>query len=260
VSRWKCVCAYDGTAFSGWQSQEGGGAVQDAIEARLLKILGAPTRIHGSGRTDAGVHALGQVFHFDADWGHGVAKLTAALRSCLPPSIQIKSIAAARPDFHARFAAAGKIYFYQLHLGDADPFVRPYCWTLLRPLDCRAMEVAAAVLRGRHDFKAFSAFNGSESDDTVRDLRRLEITRRGRRVRITAEADGFLYKMVRSLVGALVAAGEGKLSAVRIREILASRTRTPAIQTAPPQGLFLQRVMYKRKGAAASSRSSRLLR
>ena len=244
MSRWKCVCAYDGAAFSGWQSQAGGGGVQDAIEERLARILGVPTRVHGSGRTDAGVHALGQVFHFDADWSHGGEKLIAAMRSRLPASIQIKSAVRVRPDFHARFQAIGKIYRYDLHLGDADPFTRPYCWVLLRPVDFRAMSAAAAVLRGRHDFKAFSALNGAEPGGTVRNLRRFELARRGRRIRITAEADGFLYKMVRSLVGALVAAGEGKLDAAKIREILASRARTAAVQTAPPQGLFLQRVSY----------------
>jgi tRNA pseudouridine38-40 synthase len=253
VSRWKCVCAYNGAAFSGWQSQEGGGGVQDAIEERLGRILGVPTRVHGSGRTDAGVHARGQVFHFDADWSHGTAKLIAAMRSRLPMALQIKSVVRVRPDFHARFQAVGKIYCYHIHLGDADPFTRPYCWVVLRPLDFRAMNAAAAVLRGRHDFKAFSAFNGSESGGTVRDLRRFELVRRGGRIRITAEADGFLYKMIRSLVGALVAAGEGKLDAATIREILASRARTAAVQTAPPQGLFLQRVIYP-------SRSSRLPR
>ena len=249
MSRWKCICAYDGAAFNGWQSQEGGGAVQDAIEARLARILGVPTRVHGSGRTDAGVHAMGQVFHFDADWSHGVAKLAAAIRSRLPAAIQIRSVVRALPDFHARFQATGKVYIYHLHLGDADPFTRPVSWVVLKPLEFRAMEEAASAFCGRHDFKAFSAFNGSESGGTVRNLRRFEFARRGRRVRITAEADGFLYKMVRSLVGALVAAGEGKLDAARIRELLRSGVRTPEVQTAPPQGLFLQRVIYQKTTA-----------
>ena len=104
---------------------------------------------------------------------------------------------------------------------------------------------AAAVLRGRHDFKAFSAWNGDEREDTVRDLRRLEMKRKGRKVRLTFEADGFLYKMVRSLVGALVAVGSGKLGPGQVRAILKSGTRTPAVHTAPPQGLFLQRVIYR---------------
>lgn len=242
--RWKCVCAYDGAAYSGWQSQAGGNAIQDVIEARLAGVLGRPVRTHASGRTDAGVHARGQVFHFDADWRHGPAKLLAALRHRLPPSIQIKSVRPVPGTFHARFDATGKVYAYELYLGDADPFTRPWSWQVPRTLDLRAMARAAAVLRGRHDFQAFSAWNGAERGDTVRNLRRVGIVRRGARVRLTFEADGFLYKMVRSLVGALVAVGAGKLSPEQVGRILASGVRTAAVQTAPPRGLFLQRVLY----------------
>ena len=248
MKRWKCVCAYDGSGFSGWQSQPSGDSVQDCIEARLAAVLGIRARIHSSGRTDAGVHAAGQVFHFDADWPHGPGKLAAALRHRLSRAIQIISVREASPDFHARFSAKAKVYGYNIHLGDADPFTRPYSWSILKPLDLRAMRAAAKVLRGRHDFGAFSALNGEEpgdAPDTVRDLRRLEVTARGRNVRIVAEADGFLYMMVRSLVGALVAAGEGKLAASEVRDLLASKVRTARVQTAPPQGLFLRRVRYR---------------
>jgi tRNA pseudouridine38-40 synthase len=244
-ARWKCVCAYDGTAFAGWQSQVGGTAIQDVIETRLAEILKTPLRISGSGRTDAGVHARGQVFHFDAAWPHGEARLLAALRIGLPPAVQIKSAKVVRPDFHARFQAKGKRYTYHLYLGDADPFTRPYCWMKFRPLDLAAMQQAARRLCGRHDFRAFTALNGPEKEDTVRDLRRLEVIRRGRHVRIVAEADGFLYKMVRSLVGVLVSVGESKLTPSQVTEILASRRRTALVQTAPPQGLFLDRVDYR---------------
>jgi tRNA pseudouridine38-40 synthase len=246
ATRWKCVCAYDGGQFAGWQSQAGGNSVQDVIEARLARIFHQPVRIHGSGRTDAGVHALGQVFHFDAGWRHGPEKLLAAFRIGLPRTIQVKSVRAVRPEFHARFQATGKRYDYRVHLGDADPFTRPYSWSFFRPLDVAAMRAAAAVLRGRHDFRAFTALNGPAREDTVRDLRRLEVTTRGKLIRITAEADGFLYKMVRSLAGVLVTVGEGKLPVKAVREILASRVRTAAVQTAPPQGLFLVKVFYDR--------------
>ena len=245
IRRWKCVCAYDGAGFEGWQSQPGAATVQDAIEKRLAAVLDGPVRIHGSGRTDAGVHARGQVFHFDAVWRHGPEKLVAALRTGLPPTIQIRSLRPAPADFHARFSATGKVYAYDLFLGDPDPFTRPHVWAIHRPLDLAAMAAAAAALRGRHDFKAFSASREGGGDDTVRDLRRLDLARRGRRIRITAEGDGFLYKMVRSLAGTLVAVGEGKLTPAQAREILASRRRTPLVQTAPPQGLFLQRVAYR---------------
>lgn len=214
------------------------------IEARLAAIFKGPVRIQGSGRTDAGVHARGQVFHFDAAWPHGNARLLAALRSELPPAIQIRSIRRAAPDFHARFAVRAKRYVYHLHLGDADPFLRPFCWPVFRPLDLEAMRAATALLRGRHDFRAFTALNGPAREDTVRELTRLDVVRRGRRLRIIAEAPGFLYKMVRSLTGVLVAVGEGRLPLAAVSEMLVSGQRTPAVQTAPPQGLFLEHVWY----------------
>ncbi|MEX2045496.1 MAG: tRNA pseudouridine(38-40) synthase TruA, partial [Opitutus sp.] len=240
------MCAYDGTGFAGWQSQAGGTAIQDVIEARLAQIFKRLVRIHGSGRTDSGVHARGQVFHFDADWRHSPEKLLAAFRSRLPASIQIKSIRRVTRAFHARFDATGKRYDYQVHLGDADPFTRRYCWPVFRDLDVGAMQRASAVLVGRHDFRALTALNGPPREDTIRELRRLVVARRGRRITISAESEGFLYKMVRSLVGALVAVGEGKLSVAELHRILRSRTRTAMVQTAPPQGLFLTRVYYER--------------
>jgi tRNA pseudouridine38-40 synthase len=248
MSRWKCVCAYDGSGFSGWQSQPNGDSIQDVLEARLKAIFGGPIRIHSSGRTDAGVHAAAQVFHFDAEWGHPAEKLAAAVRFGLPPAIQIVAVRPAAAKFHARFSAKRKVYCYHLHLGDADPFTRPYSWPVMRPLDLAAMRAAAKALQGRHDFKAFSALNGAEhaeTADTVRHLRRLELRVRGRQVRVFAEADGFLYKMVRSLVGALVSVGEGKLTVADVERILASKVRIPAVHTAPPQGLFLQKVHYR---------------
>jgi len=244
ATRWKCVCAYDGTSFAGWQSQSGGSAVQDVIEARLTEILKTPVRIHGSGRTDAGVHARGQVFHFDAIWPHGSDAILAALRGGLPITIQVKSAKKVSDDFHSRFQAKGKRYAYFIHLGDTDPFTRPYRWCLFRPLDVKAMEQAAKVLCGRHDFRAFTALNGPAKENTVRNLRVLEVLKRGNEVRITAEGEGFLYKMVRSLVGVLVAVGEGRLEVAKVSEILDSRRRTAVVPTAPPQGLCLMKVFY----------------
>lgn len=242
--RWKCVCAYDGSAFEGWQSQASGRAIQDVIERQLQKIFSRDVRVHGSGRTDSGVHALGQVFHFDGEWTHGPEKLRTALQGGLGHAIQIKSLRRARADFHARFDAKGKTYCYHVFLGEADPFATRYCWSFNREIDWKAMERAAALLRGRHDFKAFSANNGTERETTVRELRRLEIVRRGRTVRFTLEADGFLYKMVRSLVGALLGVGQGKLTPENIAAMLKTGQRTAAVQTAPPQGLFLVKVFY----------------
>ncbi|MEO6874974.1 MAG: tRNA pseudouridine(38-40) synthase TruA [Opitutaceae bacterium] len=246
IQRWKCVCAYDGTAFAGWQSQARSNAVQDLIEKRIAQIFQTPIRIHGSGRTDSGVHARAQVFHFDAEWKHGVAKLLAAFRVGLPATIQVKSVRAVAGDFHARFDARAKRYEYQVQLGDADPFHRAYCWSVFRPLDFAAMQEAAAVLRGRHDFRAFTALDGQgeSPENTVRHLRRLDLVKKGRSIRITAEAEGFLYKMMRSLVGLLVRVGEGKISLAEVRTILASKERTHRVLTAPPQGLFLVKVFY----------------
>jgi tRNA pseudouridine38-40 synthase len=244
IQRWKCTCAYDGTTFAGWQSQVRGRAIQDVIEVRLEQIFGQPVRIHGSGRTDAGVHAKGQVFHFDSTWRHGPEKLLAAFRTGLPPQIQVSEARVVAPHFHARFDATGKRYVYHVHLGDADPFTKPYCWPVFRELDVTAMQAAAAVLQGRHDFRALTALSGPEREDTVRDLRRLDVTKRGRELLITGEAEGFLYKMMRSLVGALVAVGEGKLSPQAVKAILESKTRTAAVKTAPPEGLFLMKVFY----------------
>lgn len=244
TQRWKCTCAYDGTSFEGWQSQAGGTAVQDTIERRLAEIFGRLVRIHGSGRTDAGVHALAQVFHFDADWTHGADKLVAAFRVGLPASVQVARVEPVSPTFHARFSAIGKRYVYRLHVGDPDPFNRPFCWSVSRPLDRGAMSAAAARLCGRHDFRAFTALNGPEREDTVRELRRLAVRGVGRRIVITAEADGFLYKMVRSLVGVLVAVGEGRMTVSQVGEVLDGRRRTRLVQTAPPQGLFLAEVFY----------------
>ncbi len=243
-SRWKCICAYDGTGLAGWQSQVRGRAIQDIIETRLADIMKTPVRIHGSGRTDAGVHARGQVFHFDAVWPHGEQKLLMALRNGLPASIQIKSARPAKADFHARFDASGKRYDYYVHLGDADPFTRPYTWVVYRPLDIAAMQAAAKRLCGKHDFRALTALNGPEKDDTIRTLRRLDVVKRGAQIRITATGDGFLYKMVRSLAGLLVSVGEGRLGPDEVERILKSRRRTEVVQTAPAQGLFLTKVFY----------------
>ncbi len=243
-NRWECVCAYDGTSFAGWQSQVRGLAIQDVIETRLGELMQSPVRIHGSGRTDAGVHARGQVFHFDTTWAHGELKLLMALRKGLPASIQIKSVRPTKADFHSRYQAVGKRYEYFLNLGDADPFTRPYAWVIYRELDIKAMQVAADMLCGRHDFRAFTALNGPAKDDTVRTLHKLVITKRGRQLRIMAEGDGFLYKMVRSLVGVLVSVGEGRLSPTDVERILQSCRRSETVQTAPAQGLFLVKVFY----------------
>lgn len=247
-SRWKCTVAYDGTTFAGWQIQPNAVSVQSVIEDRLKVVFKTPIDITGSGRTDSGVHAREQVFHFDAHWPHDPAKLLTALRIGLPPTIQVITATSVPPTFHARFSAKGKIYHYDIcHGGYADPFTQAYTWSMPRKLDIEAMRAAAKVLTGTLDFRSFTAIPGSgiEKEDTVRTVRRLDIVEHdGDRVRVEAEGNGFLYKMVRSLVGALVDAGLGRLTPADIEDILASKVRTQRVYTAPPQGLCLVKVFY----------------
>jgi len=244
--RWKCTCAYDGTDFDGWQRQPGGGAVQNYIEAALSQIFAQPIQLQGSGRTDGGVHARGQCFHFDADWAHAPEKLTRALHSLLPTSIRIHSVRSVSDDFHARFSVSGKRYIYRYYLGRAEPVDDRYVWACRDlPLDLAAMQQAAAVLVGTHDFTAYSATHGKDYDpNPVKTVTRLGFTQRGKHLRLAAEGSGFLYRMVRSFAGALYAVGRGRLSPDDIAEILASKKRTHRIVTAPAKGLFLDKVFY----------------
>lgn len=245
--RWKCTVAYDGTSFEGWQSQPGGNTVQDFIGNRLTRILQSPVTIHGAGRTDSGVHARGQVFHFDGDWRHGPDTLLRALRTGYPDSIHVYAAEETSGDFHARFSAVNKRYTYTWHEGQADPFTTR--WRLStgnRRLDCGKMNEAARFLLGEHDFSAFTCNPGEErDDDPVRDLRVLRIERKGPTVRLETEARSFLFRMVRSLSGCLFDVGIGKLDPVQVKEILETGERTHLVQTAPARGLCLERVWYR---------------
>lgn len=244
--RWKCVCAYDGTPFVGWQRQTNGGSVQDAFEARLSVIFKERIRIHGSGRTDAGVHARGQVFHFDGEWQHGPELLRRALVCGLQRELQVFSIEAVKDTFHARYSAIGKRYAYNLFLGYASPFDTRYVWSLgaLNP-DVSAMNDVAQQLIGEHDF---STFSGNRRDGTeenpVKELRMLEFIQAGRRIQMLTEGSGYLYKMVRMLVGSLLNVGLGKLSGDTLLRLWRNRERVALIETAPAQGLFLEKVYY----------------
>ena len=244
--RWKCTCAYDGTDFDGWQRQPSGGAVQNHIEAALTQIFDRPLQLHGSGRTDAGVHARGQCFHFDAEWLHEPEKLIRALHSILPTSIRVKSAKSVSDDFHARFSVSGKRYLYNYYLGRADPVDDRYVWACRDlPLDLKEMQVAADRLLGTHDFSAYSATHGKENDpNPVKTVSRLQLKQQGKFIRLDAEGSGFLYRMVRSIAGALYAVGRGRLTPDDIAEILESKKRTHRIVTAPAKGLFLDKVFY----------------
>jgi tRNA pseudouridine38-40 synthase len=249
--RWKCLCAYDGTDYNGWQSQVGGNTIQDFIERRLGEIFGKPIRIHGAGRTDAGVHATGQVFHFDAPWPHGADKLLRALSNGFPRTIQIRRIKRVANSFHARFSATGKCYTYKLYLGRADPFSLRYCWSLgSMALDFGAMAAAVELFLGTHSFRAFAKKRGNEIDETfIRTIHRSELRRCGRKITYLTEGEGYLYKMVRRMVGALVDIGCGRRSPNDLAAALHSGLAS--FQAAPAQGLTLTRVLY----AASASKS-----
>lgn len=257
--RWRLTLAYDGTDFHGWQSQPTGKTVQDFLEKRLATIFKEPIRVHGSGRTDSGVHARAQVAHFDANWNHPPERLLAALRSGLPEGIMPLDLRTVPAGFHARYSARAKRYVYHLHQGMADPFEGRFCHSLGgRELDLADMRKAARTFLGEHDFTAFAADRGDGSDENpVKQLWRVEVIERPPRVRIIFEGSGFLYKMARSLTGALLDVGLGKLPAAEIPSILASRKRTARVFTAPARGLFLEHVYYHRLPASARSASTR---
>ena len=244
--RWKCVCAYDGTDFDGWQRQPGGKAVQNVLEAALSQIFNTPIKTHGSGRTDAGVHARGQCFHFDADWKHDAGKLIRALHSILPTSLKIVSAKQVPDTFHARHSAIGKRYSYRFYLGRAHPLEQRYVWACRdTPLNFAAMQDAAARLVGTHDFSAYGATHGKDSDpNPVKNVYRLDLVQKGKHITMTTEGSGYLYRMVRSFAGALYSVGRNRLTPEDITEILESKVRTHRIVTAPGTGLCLDKVFY----------------
>ncbi|MDR0728124.1 MAG: hypothetical protein LBF21_00705, partial [Puniceicoccales bacterium] len=203
MTRWRAHCAYDGTPFHGWQSQVDGNTVQDFIEARLGEILHRVIRIHGSGRTDAGVHARNQVFHFDADWAHGAPALLRALRSGLPAEIQVFSLSPTENRFHARYSALWKRYTYSFHEGFSSPFQQRYVHNLgERRLALELLEPFRTTLVGTHDFSTFGATHPNRRENPVKRLQRLEFIRQGPSVEMLVESSGYLYKMARRIAGA----------------------------------------------------------
>ena len=245
--RWRCVCAYDGTDFAGWQKQPSGDAVQDKIEAGLEEICKRPVRTIGAGRTDAGVHAKGQVFHFDADWKHGADDMLNAMRAHFPIGISPRSVLPAGPRFHALLSAKGKRYRYRAVAGWAMPEEDRFVLSLKnRTPDLERMKEAAAHLVGTHDFSSFAASRGDDKDESpVRTVWEIKVLGRARSVDIAVLGGGFLYKMVRSIAGALLDVGCGKIEPVQVREILMRKKRTEKIVSAPAKGLCLEKVYYR---------------
>jgi tRNA pseudouridine38-40 synthase len=233
---------YDGTRYCGWQSQPVGVSVQQLIEEALTVALRAPCPVVGAGRTDAGVHARGQGAHFDAPGAVDAERLTASVNALLPPDIAVYGMAPARPDFHARYCAVSRRYIYYFS-GRKSPLWHNRAWRAQYPIDWGRVALEAKSIVGRHDFTAFCA-SGADSRDRVCEVSRAELSPLGGGMTaFTVEADRFVYKMVRSLVGTLVDIGRGRLDA-SLGSILASRDRGLAGETAPAWGLVLEWVGY----------------
>lgn len=243
--RYRAVVSYDGTDFFGWQVQKGRRTVQGVLEQAIQAVVGERVPVFCSGRTDSGVHARGQVVHFDLPAPWPSTKLFLALNANLPDDVRIERITRTRPDFDARFSAKGKEYRYFIWNNPvATPDTRRTHTHVRGRLDVDAMKAAAAMLVGEHDFAAFCANPGYDRGGTVRRLDRLDVRKQGKTIVIIARGEGFLYRMVRSLAGFLIRVGLGELSPDDARSILDSRERTARVPTAPARGLFLWRVFY----------------
>ena len=236
---------YDGCRYKGWQRLGGGeSTIQAKLENVLTRLLNTPVEVIGSGRTDAGVHALGQVANFHADTELSCEEILSCLRQQLPEDIGVLSVEQVDDRFHSRLNAVGKTYRYRIW-NSAEPcvFERKYVWRLEEPLNLALMEQAASMLLGTHDFLAFCS-NKHFKKSSVRTVRSIEIRRCGGEVVIDVTGDGFLYNMVRIIVGTLVEIGLGQRSAEEIPQIFESRLRENAGITAPACGLCLLEVEY----------------
>ena len=249
LQRFRLTIAYDGTAYAGWQVQPGDPTVQETIEKALAVLVGAAVKLHGSGRTDQGVHARGQVAHVDLCTRMDPGALRRALNSRLPPDVRILQARLARSDFHARRSATAKEYRYFVW---NDPILPPekrlYAAHCYRPLDVPAMRRAARHFVGAHDFASFTANPNRTVASTVRHVTVCDVRRNGRGVSFRVRGSGFLYKQVRSMVGFLLRVGEGAEPPEAVRELLRQRApRTARVPTAAPQGLSLWQVWYGRR-------------
>jgi len=247
-SRLKLILAYDGAAFAGWQSQANGNAIQDRVEEAFQRICSQPVRVHGAGRTDAGVHALAQCAHVDLpERRYDADRWVSALNGVLPPAIRVLRCRFVSEKFHAQFSAKGKTYRYRIwNARVLPPFESRRAWHVVRPLDFQRMKMAAKEFAGQHDFAAFAANRGTPPRETVRTIRAVRLRKVGSCFVVEFDGDGFLYKMVRMMVGTIVRVG---LSISSPQEI-PSRLRSPRAPeshrrvAAPADGLFLIRVRY----------------
>ncbi len=238
--------AYEGTDFHGWQIQPHLDTVQGQLTRVIHRITSEPVQVHGSGRTDAGVHALGQVCNFQTDSHIPLANFETAINSLLPPSIRVLGIEEAPPDFHARFSSRSKHYRYRiLNTKSCSPFDYRYVHHCPRPLDFQQMSAAAELVIGQHDFSSFCD-SDSEVDSTIREVTNSFFVFDTLRslIEYNVCANGFLHHMVRNLVGTFVEVGKGKLTPEGFCAILAAKDRSAAGPTAPAKGLFLVSVDY----------------
>lgn len=244
----RLTIAYDGTGFRGWARQRDPGirTVEGALTDRLETVLREPVKLSVAGRTDAGVHARGQVASFRTSATIEPERLRSAVNAALAPEIVVVDAREAPDGFDARFSATGREYRYRIHEAEVpDPFTWRFVWHRPGRLALRPMREAARALVGEHDFSSFCR-RPEEGRSTVRTLRRLTVARRGDLLEVRAEANGFLHQMVRSLVGTLVALGEGKMEPASIPAILAATDRSAAGRLAPARGLTLEHVTYRK--------------
>jgi tRNA pseudouridine38-40 synthase len=241
----RLLLEYDGTRYHGWQRQPDAASIQQTLEEALARLTGERAAVIGSGRTDAGVHARGQVANFRTMSAIPLRAFDQGLNSLLPPDIGVLAAAEAEPAFHARKSARAKTYEYRiLNRARRSPLYRHYGWWLPRPLDRAAMAAAALVLPGEHDFTAFRAAGSDNLNPVRRVLAAAWREEPGGWLVFTVTATGFLRGMVRSLVGTMAEVGRGKSPPSRLAELLASGARHLAGPTAPPQGLYLVEVFY----------------
>ncbi len=243
----KLTVAYDGTPFGGWQIQPNATSIQELIEKALSILLREKIVVIGAGRTDAGVHALGQTAHFTTCSEIDLKRLILSANALLPQEIRIFEAAEAPHDFHARYDATGKIYHYRLHLASScDPFKRLYSYHIPYAIDLEALERATHHFVGTLDFSSFAneAHRGSAAKNPVRAVHRLSVIQEEGGIRLEFEGEGFLYKMVRNIVGTLLEVARGQLPEEQIPAIFTARDRRQAPAAAPPHGLCLMQVKY----------------
>jgi tRNA pseudouridine38-40 synthase len=245
MPRYKLIIEYDGEPFVGWQFQAAGHSVQGVLEAAVAQINGAPATVHGAGRTDAGVHALGQVAHVDLARSWDVFKLRNALNANVRPHpVSVLAISEVGEDFHARFSATRRHYLFRILNRRSPPALdRGKVWWLPVDLDAEAMHAAAQLLVGKHDFSTFRAAQ-CQAQSPVKTLDRIDVARYGELIELRCDARSFLHNQVRSMVGSLRLVGEGKWRAQDLKRALEARDRARCGPVSPPDGLYLLRVDY----------------